>query len=204
MGGCVAGGTSRRARFLLAVLAVGGLVGVPLAGATSPGRDGRIAYARKDPAGHWQVWVASARLSGAKRLTNGRADSGWPVWSPDGKKIAFDSSRTDPAPGDSKHINDVFVMKADGSKVRKLTGSKGASADAAWSPDGSHIAFDADRGHYPARQGIYVMDASGRNSRGFSVPVRRPSTLRRRRTRNAAIIAIMMMPADRPKKLSLL
>ena len=155
---------------MLAVLAVGGLVGVPLAGATSPGRDGRIAYARKDPAGHWQVWVASARLSGAKRLTNGRADSGWPVWSPDGKKIAFDSSRTDPAPGDSKHINDVFVMKADGSKVRKLTGSKGASADAAWSPDGSHIAFDADRGHYPARQGIYVMDASG-----LSIAVSQPT-----------------------------
>jgi len=109
--------------------------------------------------------VASARLNGAKRLTSGRADSGWPVWSLDGKKIAFDSSRTGPSPGDSEHINDVFVMNADGSRVRKLTDSKGVSADAAWSPNGSLIAFDADRADAPARQGIYLMDASGRNLR---------------------------------------
>src|SRR5205807_234011 len=157
------GGELTRLTDVLVIAAV--LVFAPLAAATSPGRDGRIAYMRKDRAGHWQVWVASARLNDAKRLTSGRADSGWPVWSPDGKKIAFDSSRTDPSPGDSKHINDVFVINADGSSVRKLTDSKGASADPAWSSNGSLIAFDADRGDAPARQGIYLMDASGRNLR---------------------------------------
>jgi Tol biopolymer transport system component len=150
-----------RRRFALAAVGTCVLVGVPTAGATSPGKDGRIASMRKDGAGHWQVWVASARLSGAKRLTSGGSDSGWPVWSPDGRKIAFDSARTDPVPKDSQHINDIFVMNADGSAVRKLTDSKGASADAAWSPDGFLIAFDADRGNHRVRQGIYLMDAGG-------------------------------------------
>jgi len=142
--------------FLVGVLAL-----APLASATSPGKDGRIAFMRKDAAGHWQVWVASPRLTGAKRLTAGPADSGWPVWSPDGTTLAFDSSQTDPDPNDSTAINDVFTMNSDGAGVTKLTDSVGASSDAAWSPDGSLIAFDADRGNHKKKQGIYVMDAGG-------------------------------------------
>lgn len=141
------------------------LLVAPLAGATSPGRDGRIAYMRKDAAGHWQVWVANQDLAGATRLTRGSADSGWPVWSPDGKRLAFDSSRTDPRPGDSTQINDIFVMNADGSGVTKLTASKGSSADAAWSPNGTLVAFDSDRGNYSAGQGIYLLNRNGSNLR---------------------------------------
>ena len=120
---------------------------------------------RKDANGHWQVWVANERLTAARRVTGEAADSGWPAWSPDGRKLAFDSSRADPDPADSKQVNDIFMMNGDGSSVQKLTDSKGASADAAWSPDGSLIAFDADRGDYPAQQGIYVIDDNGGNRR---------------------------------------
>src|ERR1051326_4251217 len=158
-------GDPARARVALAALIVAVLAAAPLTGATSPGRNGRIAYMVKDAAGHWQVWVASASLTNARKLTSSDADSQAPGWAPDGAKIAFDSSRADPAPADAKQINDVFVMRADGSEVTKLTDSKGSSGDAAWSRNGSLIAFDADRGDYPARQGIYVMDASGRNVR---------------------------------------
>jgi TolB protein len=62
-------------------------------------------------------------------------------------------------------INDVFTMRPDGSGVVNLTGSKGFSGDAAWSPDGSRIAFDSDRGQYPVKQGIYVMNRDGSNVR---------------------------------------
>ena len=137
------------------------LVVAPMAGAMWIGGYGRIAYMRKDAAGHWQVWVANDDLARAKRLTRGPADSGWPVWSPDGRRLAFDSGRTDRSPGDPTRINDIFVMNADGSRVTKLTDSKGSSADAAWSPAGSLIAFDADRGDYPAQQGIYVLTING-------------------------------------------
>ena len=120
---------------------------------------------RKDSKGFWQVWVAGPRLGRAKQLTSKPADSGWAVWAPDGRKLAFDSSRTDPNPNDSTAINDIFTMNADGSGLTNLTDSVGSSADAAWSPHGSLIAFDSDRGKYPSEQGIYVMNSDGSNPR---------------------------------------
>jgi len=124
----------------------------------------------KDGAGHWQIWVASDDLSGAKKLTRGRYDSGWAVWSPAGKRLVFDSSRTDHTPNDAYHVNDVFVMKADGSGVKMLTDSKGVSGDAAWSPNGSLIAFDADRGNRKGLSSIYVMPANGGKPRRITEP----------------------------------
>lgn len=139
--------------------------------ATSPGKNGRIAYQRKDRAGHWQIWVASPDLSGAKKLTSGRYDSGWPAWSPDGEQIAFDSDRSDHTPNNSRHVNDVFVMKADGSGVKKLTDSRGESGDPAWSPTGSLLAVDADRGNRKGLRGIYVIHASGGKLRRVTKPL---------------------------------
>lgn len=150
-----------------AVIAGGALAGA--SEATVPGGNGRIAFMRQDVRGHWQVWVAGRRLTGAKKLTAGLANSGWPAWSPDGTKIAFDSSRSDPDPRDSTAINDLFTMNPDGSDVTQLTDSVGASADAAWSPDGSQIAFDADRGDPRSKQGIYTMRADGSGLRRVTV-----------------------------------
>jgi TolB protein len=158
----------RRSALVLAGLGL--LVAAPLAGAAFRGKDGRIAYMRKDAAGYWQIWVASSSLSGAKQLTHGRNDSGWAVWSPNGERLAFDSNRTDHTPNDSQQVNDVFVMRPDGSGVTRLTDSKGVSGDAAWSPNGKLIAFDSNRASRGGFSSIYVMNADGRKIRRITKP----------------------------------
>jgi TolB protein len=67
------------------------------------------------------------------RLTNDSSMDVWPVYSPDGKAIAFTSNRTG--------SYNVFVMNEDGSGVRNITNNKSINNFAAWSPDGKSIAF---------------------------------------------------------------
>lgn len=128
--------------------------------ATFPGENGRITFMRQDDQGFWQTWVARADLSHERKLTNLPTNSGWSVWSPDGSRIAFDSDRTDADPSADPLINDIFTMKPNGTGLRKLTDSVGANGAPAYSPDGRLIAFESDRGDYPAGVGIYVMKAT--------------------------------------------
>ena len=53
---------------------------------------------------------------------------------------------------------DLFVMKADGSGFSNLTNNHAVDVNAAWSPDGTRIAFASER-HYPGD--IYVVNADG-------------------------------------------
>jgi hypothetical protein len=68
-------------------------------------------------------------------------------------RFAFDSDRSDPNPNDDVGINDVFTVHPDGSDIVNLTRSHGFSGDPGWSPDGSSIVFESDRGAYPRSRG---------------------------------------------------
>src|SRR5436305_2202790 len=105
----------------------------------------RVAWARRirDRKGAWKlsaVEVAGAtsdaparRVSGA---SDGRArDEKSPVWSPDGKRIAFLSDAA--KDGQSQ----IWVAPADGGPARRLSAVKGQLADPRWSPDGRSISF---------------------------------------------------------------
>lgn len=60
-----------------------------------------------------------------------------PCWSPDGEFFAFTSTRDG--------NQELYVAKADGSEVRRLTSDPAIDAHPAWSPDGSCIAFATNR-----------------------------------------------------------
>jgi TolB protein len=83
---------------------------------------------------------------------NDHWDSG-PVFSPDGRQIAFYSNRSGPT-GDEA---DIYVMNVNGSDVRRLTWTLSA-ANPTWSPSGQQIAFESGHG---AAYDIYVIDAAG-------------------------------------------
>ena len=158
-------------RYLVAAVALvtSASVLLPSAGAVFPGRNGRITFMRRNQAGLWQTWVASGQFRNRTKLTDKSANSMDSVWSPGGRRIAFDSDRTDPNPNDSNSINDVFTMKPDGTGVRNLTHSRGFSSDPGYAPNGKHIAFDSDRGS-GKRIAINVMRKDGTHVRRITDP----------------------------------
>jgi Tol biopolymer transport system component/DNA-binding winged helix-turn-helix (wHTH) protein len=76
-----------------------------------------------------------------------------PNFSPDGKKITFESDRLG--------YSDIWYCDSDGSNCAQLTSLQGTAGNARWSPDGHHIVFESQSKHYYE---IYVID----------VPVGRP------------------------------
>jgi len=84
--------------------------------------------------------------TGLERLTKWRLNASDPDWSPNGKKIAFDSGDFG---GETDGGGNIHVMRADGSKRKKLTDHrrlrKGdpfkAANNPVWSPSGTQIMF---------------------------------------------------------------
>src|SRR2546422_10304491 len=73
-------------------------------------------------------------------IAHDRYDDGAPVWSPDGKLIAFSANRTDNP--DANDNSDIFVVEPKaGSKPRAVTTYQGSDGSPAFSPDGRWIAY---------------------------------------------------------------
>ena len=85
------------------------------------------------------VWVAS--LDGSeepRQFTSGERGDASPRWSPDGRWLAFVSSRD----GEEKKAHgELYVLPADGGEPRRLTEGEEDVESIAWSPDSRRIAF---------------------------------------------------------------
>jgi dipeptidyl aminopeptidase/acylaminoacyl peptidase len=84
------------------------------------------------------IWIVPTTGGAALQLTQSGHDSS-PVWSPDGKTIAFLSSRS----GDSQ----VYLLSMDGGEAKPLTTISTGVDIVKWSPDGKTVAFTS--GVYP-------------------------------------------------------
>jgi putative peptidase/protease family protein len=72
----------------------------------------------------------------ARRLTSGSAYECHPVWSPDGRQIAFTSDRN------SLGTN-IYIMPATGGNARQLTTHSGTEIPQSFTPDGRYVVFKA-------------------------------------------------------------
>jgi Tol biopolymer transport system component len=105
---------------------------------------------------------------GLERLTDDPAYDDQAALSPDGRSLAFVSTRGDGS-------TDIYVLDLETRKTRNLTKAAGGDFRPAWSPDGQMIAFSSDRGttfqmskgrweHLHATR-VYVVGADGQRLR---------------------------------------
>jgi len=100
----------------------------------------RIAWAvNVDLAKNFELYAADVDGTHLRRLTRNPAYDMGPAWSPDGRWIAFYSDR-----GSRTGLHDVYVMRRDGTGVRRVT--HGGGELPAWSPDGRFLVYDSERG----------------------------------------------------------
>ena len=108
------------------------------------------------PTSEFEIYVMNANGTNQTRLTNAAPDvnNTEPVFSPDGGKIAFVSTR---------EINrKIYIMNADGTNQTRLTGSPTVDDSPTFSPDGSRIAFRSYLLNLIPSQ-IFAMNADGTN-----------------------------------------
>jgi dipeptidyl aminopeptidase/acylaminoacyl peptidase len=92
-----------------------------------------------------RVWVAEVATGKTRQVTNGPGSDRQPRWSPDGKTLAFISTREGGA--------QVWVMPIAGGDARKVSSLADGAGDPLWLPGGSGLLVGSDI-KWPAQQEI--------------------------------------------------
>ncbi|MEO8301597.1 MAG: amidohydrolase family protein [Rhizomicrobium sp.] len=147
-----------RTLLLLAVLLSGTALGADSKSVTITVDEGTSMAVSASPDGamlamdlQGSIWVLPASGGPAKRITDLFNDARQPVWSPDGKTIAFFAYR------DGGY--DLWAISPDGSNQHQLTKGVFDDREPVFSHDGSRIAFSSDRGSVLGSDtNIFVLD----------------------------------------------
>lgn len=106
----------------------------------------RIAF-QSNRSGNWDIFTVQADCDGTsqpaevcdlRQLTDDASDDMLPAWSPDGRAIAFVSTR-DGNP-------EIYVIPQTGGQPRRLTFDAAGDWRPVWMPDSRHLLFTSNRG----------------------------------------------------------
>jgi serine/threonine protein kinase/Tol biopolymer transport system component len=101
--------------------------------------DARTAAFDQMVGGSTDIWLLSLARGVPSRLTSHPEFDLYPVWSPDGKRIAFQSSRKSP----TGSTFDIYVRSASATgNEALLVGGEGGQVPTDWSPDGKFLLYD--------------------------------------------------------------
>jgi len=120
----------------------------PVAGATTPGDNGRIVYSAETSNGV-QLFTVRPDGSNVRQITNVQGDAVHADWAPNGRKLVFEFA------GET-HAG-ITLINPDGSGLRDLTPT-GLQGQPAFTADGRHIVFGAN-------DGIAIMRTDGTGRR---------------------------------------
>jgi dipeptidyl aminopeptidase/acylaminoacyl peptidase len=110
---------------------------------------------------HSALWLVSVANGESRRLTAGTARDSCPQWSPDGKTIAFLSTR-------EGGVAQIYLLPIAGGEAFPLTYLKqGLGGFPVWSPDGTLIAFTAGPVDPPDLSKPYRLKRSSYRFDGF-------------------------------------
>jgi Tol biopolymer transport system component len=93
----------------------------------------------------WDSWVTDWTRGALARLTTSTTHSWRPVWTPDGRRIAFASQRGEKGVGATFNL---YWQRADGTgDAERLTTSENLQSPGSWHPSGKVLAFEEQSSH---------------------------------------------------------
>ena len=129
-------------------------------GAVEPSiRGNRLVYARQElNLNIWRRKLDSLHSAGPpdRFISSTRMESG-PQFSPDGSKIAFESTRSG--------AYEIWICRSDGSDLLQLTHFDSVTGTPRWSPNGQQIVFDSRVFGNGGNTDIFVVDSRGGSPR---------------------------------------
>jgi TolB protein len=104
----------------------------------------KIAYVTTKAAGFANLWTLDLRTHKTKAITTGTGGDFRPSWSPDGQWLAFSSDRDSTLPfaaGRWEHLQiaDIYIIRPDGSGLKRVTAHGDFCGSPKWLPDGKHV-----------------------------------------------------------------
>jgi Tol biopolymer transport system component/predicted Ser/Thr protein kinase len=123
-------------------------------------RGARLVYAQRSPTPSAIMRLPGRESNGSRtpeRLIASAGDTGEPAYSPDGRKIAFASSRGG--------VPNIWVSDADGTHPFQVTSFTSHCGTPRWSPDGRRLVFDSlQNGNWD----VYLVDLEGGTPRNLT------------------------------------
>jgi serine/threonine-protein kinase len=118
---------------------------------------GRLAMEIRDQA--LDVWVHHIERGTMVRVTSDPASDVKPVWAPDGRRIAFASTRANAA------ISNLYLQSADGTgTATRLTSSDNVQQPGSWHPSGKFLMFEEITPHTGMDLMVLAVDGSDTSS----------------------------------------
>jgi Tol biopolymer transport system component len=121
----------------------------------------RLAFRVRTARGTYSIHTMRRDGRGQRRLGPPTAMATAPVWSPDGRWVAWSAG--------ARGENDLWIARPDGTGRRRLTSLPGAEGEPTWAPDGRWLAFPSIVGE-PEQCALYLVAFRGGEPRRLLEP----------------------------------